>query len=98
MPGLSGPGIDRRRHRPGGLGAFRASTSSLGHILIALGIAVVGVISYITLQAATKLSKVLGIAGMNTMARIMGFLPDLHRCAVHDQRHTGRELGVARTV
>jgi multiple antibiotic resistance protein len=32
------------------------------------------VISYITLRAATRLSKVLGIAGMNAMARIMGFL------------------------
>ncbi|MDY6949018.1 MAG: MarC family protein, partial [Pseudomonadota bacterium] len=38
------------------------------------GIAVVGVISYVTLRAATRLSKVLGVAGMNAMARIMGFL------------------------
>ena len=46
----------------------------VGHILIAIGIAIIGVISYITLEAATKLSKVLGVAGMNAMARIMGFL------------------------
>ena len=46
----------------------------VGHILIAIGVAIVGVISYWVLKAATRLSRVLGVAGMNAMARIMGFL------------------------
>ena len=73
MPGLSGPGSIAVVI---GLSASAQQTEhiAVGHVLIALGIAVVGVISYITLRAATKLSKVLGIAGMNAMARIMGFL------------------------
>jgi multiple antibiotic resistance protein len=73
MPGLSGPGSIAVVI---GLAASAQQNEHIvvGHVLIALGIAVVGVISYITLRAATKLSKVLGIAGMNAMARIMGFL------------------------
>jgi len=73
MPGLSGPGSIAVVI---GLSASAQQTEHIvvGHILIALGVAVVAVISYITLRAATKLSKVLGIAGMNAMARIMGFL------------------------
>jgi multiple antibiotic resistance protein len=73
MPGLSGPGSIAVVI---GLSASAQQTEHIvvGHVLIALGIAVVGVISYITLRAATRLSKVLGIAGMNAMARIMGFL------------------------
>jgi len=73
MPGLSGPGSIAVVI---GLSASAQQTEHIvvGHILIALGVAVVAVISYITLRAATRLSKVLGIAGMNAMARIMGFL------------------------
>lgn len=73
MPGLSGPGSIAVVI---GMSASVAPSEHVvvGHILIAVGIAVVGVISYITLRAATKLSKVLGVAGMNAMARIMGFL------------------------
>src|SRR5690606_5151173 len=73
MPGLSGPGSIAVVI---GLSASAQQTEHIvvGHVLIALGVAVVAVISYITLRAATRLSKVLGIAGMNAMARIMGFL------------------------
>lgn len=73
MPGLSGPGSIAVVI---GLSASAQQSSHVvvSHILIALGIAVVGVISYVTLRAATRLSKVLGVAGMNAMARIMGFL------------------------
>jgi multiple antibiotic resistance protein len=46
----------------------------LGHVLVAIGIAITAVISYVVLRAATKLDKVLGAVGMNAMARIMGFL------------------------
>ncbi len=73
MPGLSGPGSIAVV-----IGMSAAAQQShnivIGHVLIALGIAVVAVISYVTLRAASRLSKVLGVAGMNAMARIMGFL------------------------
>jgi len=73
MPGLSGPGSIAVVI---GLSASAQQTENIvvSHVLIALGVAVVAMISYITLRAATRLSKVLGIAGMNAMARIMGFL------------------------
>ena len=46
----------------------------VGHVLVAIGIAITALISYIVLRAATRLDKVLGATGMNAMARIMGFL------------------------
>jgi multiple antibiotic resistance protein len=73
MPGLSGPGSIAVV-----IGMSAAAQQSehivVGHVLIAIGIAITGVISYIVLKAATRLSRVLGVAGMNAMARIMGFL------------------------
>ncbi len=73
MPGLSGPGSIAVV-----IGMSAAAQESqhivVGHILIAIGVAIVGVISYWVLKAATRLSRVLGVAGMNAMARIMGFL------------------------
>jgi multiple antibiotic resistance protein len=45
-----------------------------GYALVAIGIAITALISYIVLRAATKLDKILGTNGMNAMARIMGFL------------------------
>jgi len=45
-----------------------------GYALVAIGIAITALISYIVLRAATKLDKILGTTGMNAMARIMGFL------------------------
>lgn len=73
MPGLSGPGSIAVIV---GMSATAQESQHIvvGHALIAVGIAIVGVISYVVLRAATKLSKVLGVAGMNAMARIMGFL------------------------
>ncbi len=73
MPGLSGPGSIAVVV---GMSATAQESQHIvvGHALIAVGIAIVGVISYVVLRAATKLSKVLGVAGMNAMARIMGFL------------------------
>jgi multiple antibiotic resistance protein len=46
----------------------------VGYALVAIGIAITALISYIVLRAATKLDKVLGAVGMNAMSRIMGFL------------------------
>jgi multiple antibiotic resistance protein len=75
MPGLSGPGsIAVVIGMSASATAQQSQHIVVGHMLIAVGIAIVGVISYVTLRAATRLSKVLGVAGMNAMARIMGFL------------------------
>ncbi|MDR2219050.1 MAG: MarC family NAAT transporter [Methylobacillus sp.] len=73
MPSLSGPGSIAV------VIGMSASAQENGHVvvshvMIALGIAVVAVISYVVLRAATGLSKKLGITGMNAMAKIMGFL------------------------
>ncbi|MET0534026.1 MAG: MarC family NAAT transporter [Steroidobacter sp.] len=73
MPGLSGPGSIAVVI---GMSATVQESQHIivGHALIAIGVAIVGVISYWVLKAATRLSRVLGVAGMNAMARIMGFL------------------------
>jgi multiple antibiotic resistance protein len=73
MPGLSGPGSIAVVI---GMSATVQQSQHIvvGHVLIAIGVAIVGVISYWVLKAATRLSRVLGVAGMNAMARIMGFL------------------------
>jgi multiple antibiotic resistance protein len=73
MPGLSGPGSIAVVI---GMSATVQESQHIvvGHILIAIGVAIVGVISYVVLKAATRLSRILGVAGMNAMARIMGFL------------------------
>lgn len=73
MPSLSGPGsiavvvgmsttVQDREH------------VVIGHVLVAIGIAITALISYAVLKAATRLDRVLGQVGMNAMARIMGFL------------------------
>jgi multiple antibiotic resistance protein len=73
MPGLSGPGsiavvigMSTTAHTAGHV--------ILGHLLIAVGIAITAVICYIVLRAATRLSRVLGATGVNAMSSIMGFL------------------------
>lgn len=73
MPGLSGPGSIAVVI---GMSATAQESEHIvvSHLLIAIGVAIVGVISYWVLKAATRLSRVLGVAGMNAMARIMGFL------------------------
>jgi multiple antibiotic resistance protein len=73
MPGLAGPGSI----------AVVIGVSStvqqgghvvIGHTLVAVGIAITALISYLVLRAATRLNDVLGATGMNAMARVMGFL------------------------
>ena len=66
-------GLDRSRHRHVD---DRANGQHIvvGYVLVAIGIAITALISYIVLRAATRLDKVLGATGMNAMARIMGFL------------------------
>jgi multiple antibiotic resistance protein len=73
MPMLSGPGAI-------GVIIGIASTAQegeqvmLNHALVAIGIAVTAVISYVVLRAATRLNRVLGAMGMNAIASLMGFL------------------------
>jgi multiple antibiotic resistance protein len=73
MPGLSGPGSIA-------VVIGISSTAQAGkhvvldHILVAIGIAITAVISYLVLRAATRLNGLLGATGMNAISRIMGFL------------------------
>src|SRR5687768_15271307 len=73
MPSLSGPGSIAVV-----IGMSTTVQTSehvvAGHVLVAMGIAITALISYIVLRAATRLDKILGTTGMNAMARIMGFL------------------------
>ena len=73
MPSLSGPGSIAVV-----IGMSSTVQESehivLGHVLVAIGIAITAFISYLVLKAATRLDKILGATGMNAMARIMGFL------------------------
>jgi multiple antibiotic resistance protein len=73
MPSLSGPGSIAVV-----IGISTAAQESehvvLHYALVAAGIAITAIISYVVLRAATRLDKILGATGMNAMARIMGFL------------------------
>jgi multiple antibiotic resistance protein len=73
MPSLSGPGSIAVV-----IGMSSTVQESqhvvIGHVLVAIGIAITAVISYAVLKAATRLEKILGATGMNAMARLMGFL------------------------
>jgi multiple antibiotic resistance protein len=73
MPSLSGPGSI----------AVVVGVSStvqqsehvvVGYILVAIGIALTALISFVVLKAATRLDRILGATGMNAIARLMGFL------------------------
>ncbi len=46
----------------------------LDHFLVAIGIAITAVISFLVLKAATRLNRLLGATGKNAVSRIMGFL------------------------
>ena len=73
MPMLSGPGAI-------GVIIGIASTAQQGervilnHALVAIGIAITAVISYVVLRAATRLNSLLGATGMNAITGLMGFL------------------------
>lgn len=73
MPSLSGPGSIAVV-----VGMSTTAQSGehpvLNHLLVAVGIAITALISYVVLRAATRLDKILGVIGMNAVARIMGFM------------------------
>ena len=73
MPGLSGPGSIAVVV---GLSSTLQETAHvvIGHVLVAVGIAITAFISYVVLRAATRLQRMLGTTGIDAVSRIMGFL------------------------
>ena len=73
MPSLSGPGSIAVV-----IGVSSTAQQSehviINHVLVAIGIAITAIISFVVLKAATRLDRILGATGMNAIARIMGFL------------------------
>ncbi len=69
MPSLSGPGSIAVT-----IGLATTADGAIEVGLIAVGILVVCVISWIVLRGATSVVRLLGETGMNAMSRIMGFL------------------------
>ena len=69
MPMMSGPGSIAVT-----LGFTSLATSALDYVALIAGIAVVAVISYLTLRVSGRIVKLIGPVGLNAMNRIMGFL------------------------
>lgn len=68
LPSLSGPGSIAVI-----LSIGADTTGVLSHAYVLLGIFAVAVFSYIVLQGASRLTKYLGVGGINAFSRIMGF-------------------------
>jgi multiple antibiotic resistance protein len=69
MPMLSGPGSIAVT-----LGFTSLATGWLDYVAIMLGILVVAAIAYVTLRLSGSVVRVIGQAGMNALAKVMGFL------------------------
>ena len=73
MPSLSGPGSIAVV-----IGVSSTVQEServvLAYVSVAIGIAITALISFVVLQAATPLNRILGASGMNAISRLMGFL------------------------
>ncbi|OYR18828.1 MarC family NAAT transporter [Brucella thiophenivorans] len=72
MPSLAGPGSIAVVM--GFSSQIPADHSILGHVVIAIGIAIMVAIAYIALSSAGWIEKVLGDHGMQAVTKIMGFL------------------------
>ncbi|MCL7997500.1 MarC family NAAT transporter [Brucella sp. 21LCYQ03] len=72
MPSLAGPGSIAVVM--GFTSQIPADHSITGHVVIAIGIAIMVVIAYIGLSSANWIEKVLGDHGMQAVTKIMGFL------------------------
>ena len=69
LPSLSGPGSIAV------VLSIAAETSGMmEHAFVLSGILAVAVFSYVVLQGASRLTKYLGVGGINAFSRIMGFL------------------------
>ncbi|HEX6998389.1 MAG TPA: MarC family NAAT transporter [Gammaproteobacteria bacterium] len=73
MPSLSGPGSIAVVV---GLSTTVQQSDDIvmGHVFMAVGIAITALISYFVLRASTKLNELLGATGINAISRIMGFI------------------------
>lgn len=69
MPSLSGPGAIAVV-----LSVSSETTHWYGYIVVAIGIFATAVISYLVLRASARLTKFLGVNGLNVFTKIMGFL------------------------
>lgn len=69
MPMLSGPGSIAVT-----IGFTSLSTGWLDYVAIIIGILVVAVIAYITLNLSGRIVRLIGANGMSAMTKIMGFL------------------------
>lgn len=72
MPSLAGPGSIAVVM--GFTSQIPADHNVMGHVVIAIGIAIMVVIAYIGLSSATWIEKALGDHGMQAVTKIMGFL------------------------
>lgn len=69
MPSLSGPGAIAVTI------GLAAEVDAVGdYLMIALGILAVSLISWVALRGSTTVVRFFGVAGMNALSRIMGFL------------------------
>lgn len=69
MPMLSGPGSIAVT-----LGFTSLATGWLDYVAIMVGILVMAAIAYVTLRLSGSVVRVIGQAGMNALAKVMGFL------------------------
>ncbi|MSU48912.1 MAG: MarC family NAAT transporter [Opitutus sp.] len=69
MPMLSGPGSIAVT-----IGFTSLATHWTDYAAIIIGILVVAVISYFTLQLSERVVRVIGVNGMNALSKVMGFL------------------------
>jgi multiple antibiotic resistance protein len=69
MPSLSGPGA---------IAVVLSVSSEIerwhGYLVVALGILITAIISYWVLRGSARLTRFLGVNGLNIFTRIMGFL------------------------
>lgn len=69
MPMLSGPGSIAVT-----IGFTSLSTGWLDYVAIIIGIVVVAVMAYVTLNLSSRIVRLIGANGMSAMTKIMGFL------------------------
>jgi multiple antibiotic resistance protein len=69
MPSLAGPGAISVT-----IGLTSLATSWVDFVAIIIGILLVAVIVFVTLQLSTRLVSLLGVNGLHAMTKIMGFL------------------------
>ncbi len=69
MPMMSGPGSIAVT-----IGFTSLATAWFDYIAIILGIAIVAIITYVTLRLSERVVLVIGVGGMNALSKVMGFI------------------------